>query len=70
MAERETVPGLKLRPCPFCGGEAKASRDWLSLSKPENMQCFTIRCTSCGVGFGWQSGNVARWNTRAETVEG
>lgn len=62
--EREHIVGLNLRPCPFCGGAAEASRDWLSLSKPENMACFTIKCTDCGVEFGWQAGNVERWNTR------
>lgn len=58
----------KLKPCPFCGGEA-VLKDW----KVAWENGATIKCMSCGKaisesverGNGWRDRTVAEWNTRA-----
>ena len=44
--------GIKLKPCPFCGGEGKvAYEDWV----------WCIRCENCFArSEGWSSGNASK----------
>lgn len=53
---------LKLRECPFCGGEAKVAKT--------ELEGFEIRCTKCPCDFGrfWfvtEVEAVEAWNRRA-----
>ena len=50
----------KLKPCPFCGGEAKI--------KENGAEYNYISCKRCknGTAYGYQDQVIARWNTRAE----
>lgn len=53
---------IKLKPCPFCGGEAELFRDY--------MGWYVIECTACGNGtlhFAKSDGAVNAWNRRADT---
>lgn len=59
----------KLKPCPFCGGEAHISKD---------DGYYTIRCSKCPADFGrywFPSGNrkkdemIKTWNRRTERTE-
>lgn len=36
---------IELKPCPFCGGEAKIDNYGT---------CISLLCDDCGVGFDWQ----------------
>lgn len=61
---------IELKPCPFCGGEAKMHklREFASL--------YTVNCTShwCYATYGGYEHVTAidaakKWNTRAETTD-
>lgn len=58
---------MKLKPCPFCGGEAK--RMTIGEDEPNNAGGDVIVCTRCQasshVEFGRKENLVSRWNTRA-----
>jgi Lar family restriction alleviation protein len=57
----------ELKPCPFCGGEAK--RITIGENEPSNAGgdiIFCTRCQACShVEFGRKENLVDRWNTRA-----
>jgi Lar family restriction alleviation protein len=57
----------KLRPCPFCGGEAR-------LMPTEKMGWVwnEIKCNKCGVSVGYvhESQLIRRWNRRAKPRRG
>lgn len=53
-----------LKPCPFCGGEAKRSIETF-----ERTILSWIYCTNCGAAGGYrptEAEAIAAWNTRAE----
>jgi Lar family restriction alleviation protein len=57
----------ELKPCPFCGGKAKAEKEFLGTWK--------IKCTkcSCDVGRYWfhtKAQAVIAWNTRTPEERG
>lgn len=54
----------ELKPCPFCGGEAKQSGE-----KFERTILSWVYCTSCGAAGGYRGTEaeaIDAWNTRAE----
>lgn len=59
----------KLKPCPFCGGEAvlhKAERESFLMGKTISLD--QISCASCGVNtsvFGNEEDAIKAWNRRA-----
>ena len=54
----------KLKPCPFCGGEAK-------LEASSAFPTYYVRCDCCGVSTlaNRQDQVVDEWNTRADDAE-
>lgn len=56
--------GIKLLPCPFCGGEAE-------LCVHEATGVSWIRCTECDASSGQTASNAAvmAWNTREERTQ-
>lgn len=55
----------ELKPCPFCGGEAKIH------SLTDIIGCYRVRCTKCPVEFGqyWfyrKADLIKAWNRRAD----
>ena len=63
----------ELKPCPFCGGEAKfvESRDSVIPGKLE-VVAWNVQCSKCGAStlpnnyYGDKKEAANRWNTRAE----
>jgi Lar family restriction alleviation protein len=59
----------ELKPCPFCGGEAK--RFTIGNDEPNNAGGDCIGCGQCGasshVEFGRKENLVSCWNTRPES---
>ena len=63
----------KLKPCPFCGGEAKIvhrkKKDvfdigcYVSLMCPANI-CIDPKCTECGDGYSYKEEAIHLWNRR------
>ena len=53
----------ELKPCPFCGGEAKV--EWLCNAEPY-FSTFQTVCTDCGIYIevGSEEEAIKRWNTR------
>lgn len=64
------MPSPKLKPCPFCGGEAELlPMDFAGPNPP-----FRIACTKCDyktvwMRADWKSSAVAAWNLRASDVK-
>jgi len=60
-----SLEGVKLKPCPFCGGEAEI----LNLDDGENAGGSCISCTRClassNVEFGRKENFVSNWNRRS-----
>lgn len=50
----------ELKPCPFCGGEAKATE--------YAKQDYTIECKKCGAEIGWRpkASAIRCWNRRVK----
>lgn len=62
----ENAASAELKPCPFCGGKAKYTKDHT------NEKCDTVWCTKCDChlsdfNLDHQGGCVTAWNTRADT---
>lgn len=52
----------KLKPCPFCGGEAKFFED-------KYYQIYSVTCTECDAGtnaYGIEQDAIDAWNRRIE----
>lgn len=50
----------KLKPCPFCGGEAKLFED-------KDYQIYSVTCTECDAGtnaYGIEQDAIEAWNGR------
>lgn len=57
------MSGLKLKPCPFCGGKAEAVVD------DETETLLIIQCTECKAqtaGHDFLSSAIYAWNRRAD----
>lgn len=55
---------LKLKPCPFCGGEA-----FVHMLGNEIAKGYYIACDECGaktIVFGYEAEAIEEWNRRAE----
>ena len=60
----------ELKPCPFCGGEARVNERYRSGTA--NRKMYWISCSACGIsqqhdntsGYRYQSKAIDRWNTR------
>lgn len=60
----------KLKPCPFCGGEARVNERYRGGTA--NRKMYWISCSACGIsqqhdntsGYRYQSKAIDRWNTR------
>ena len=59
----------ELKPCPFCGGDAKR----IDIDDGENAGGSCICCTRCmassNVEFGYKEHFIPNWNTRADLVQ-
>lgn len=61
---------MKLKPCPFCGGEAQVNERYRGGTA--NRKMYWISCSACGVsqqhdntsGYRYQSKAIDRWNRR------
>ena len=63
------MPEIKLKPCPFCGGEAEMF-SWQAHINDEYH--LNLVCTTCGAGFQDVSSKedaLKAWNRRADTNE-
>lgn len=52
----------KLKPCPFCGGEAKFFED-------KDYQIYSVTCTECDAGtnaYGIEQDAIDAWNSRVQ----
>lgn len=56
----------ELLPCPFCGGEARLSKDAFGNTILEWVYCMSCGA-QCGNGY-TEAEAIAAWNTRAERV--
>ena len=56
MAEK--VDGIKLKPCPFCGGEAKTEEF------VKNFGPTLIECSNCGAIVTFDKDEINKWNRR------
>ena len=60
----------ELKPCPFCGGEARVNERYRGGTA--NRKMYWISCSACGIsqqhdntsGYRYQSKAIDRWNTR------
>ena len=53
---------IDLKPCPFCGGEAKFFED-------KDYQIYSVTCTECDAGtnaYGIEQDAIIAWNSRVE----
>lgn len=61
---------IKLKPCPFCGGEAVIQ----SVIKNDNLQHFYVSCSKCEIGMPMRRASLSRarvagiWNTRYDEL--
>ena len=61
---------MKIKPCPFCGGEAQVNERYRSGTA--NRKMYWISCSACGIsqqhdntsGYRYQSKAIDRWNRR------
>jgi len=63
----------ELKPCPFCGGEAKTTKYKESFLLPEKIDCYMTMCRNCGCGTSFESIEskaFAAWNRRAGKQNG
>lgn len=61
----------RLKPCPFCGGEAKVKRDMLNVNF-FSVICLNMKCGAHVFFYGAESSrsaNERRWNQRTERSE-
>ena len=62
---------IKLKPCPFCGGEAALQTAQFGAEKESR---YRIKCTKCPVEIGWDyysiEGCTVIWNRRAKNGSG
>ena len=55
-----TMPDLKLRECPFCGGKAELFHSY------DGYHCVQCTCCACGtIHMRTESGAARMWNRRA-----
>lgn len=67
---------IKLKPCPFCGGDPVRVKKRISGATPnqeEDGYAHYVRCTSCAASGGWSKargggGAVKWWNTRVDAM--
>ena len=61
---------MKLKPCPFCGGEAQVNERYRSGTP--NRKMYWVSCKACGIsqqntnvsGYRYQNKAIDRWNRR------
>jgi Lar family restriction alleviation protein len=61
----------KLKPCPFCGGEATARRYKDVEFLVHNADCFMVLCGGCGCGTSYEPTEEAAadtWNRRTPDI--
>lgn len=60
---------VELKPCPFCGGEARMYYDWSSATGDWfSIDCNNDECLMVNQGTGWRDSKekaISAWNTRA-----
>ena len=67
---------VELKPCPFCGSEAKLRKyNGHSIILKRNVDCYIVMCTGkecmCGTSFAQtESGAIQVWNTRVSDEAG
>ena len=61
MAEK--VDGIKLKPCPFCGGEAKNE------GFVKNFGPTLIECSNCGAIVTFDKDEINKWNRRNTLIK-
>lgn len=63
---------IKLKPCPFCGGEAHKRIAFPVDSDGMEMNMYIVECENCDIGFSrlWDEEEVIEaWNTRKPMEE-
>ena len=56
---------VKLKPCPFCGGEA-------SINRPSGRMLFCVVCDDCDANSGYyftEEDAALAWNDRADLID-
>ncbi|MCR4819356.1 MAG: Lar family restriction alleviation protein [Fretibacterium sp.] len=58
----------KLKPCPFCGGEAAVVEIEPRLYRPVMNKPFCVLCTSCDLYFGYDYDYGGEFDTKEEAA--
>lgn len=66
---------MKLKPCPFCGGEAQINERYRSGTP--NRKMYWVSCKACGIsqqhdntsGYRYRSKAIEKWNRRKPMEE-
>jgi Lar family restriction alleviation protein len=62
---------IKLKPCPFCGGEARIEK-FTSKTNGFNDTTWSVNCMECDIGTIFDSDKkdmILKWNTRKEVKD-
>lgn len=59
----------KLKPCPFCGGEAEIVNYEPRLHRPSRNHPYSVYCPGCDLLFGWDEDYGGEFDTKKEATE-
>lgn len=59
----------KLKPCPFCGGEAYIAEYEPRLLRPVRNHPYSVWCNECELAFGWDCDYGGIFDTKEEAVK-
>ena len=59
----------KLKPCPFCGGEAHIAEYEPRLYHPVMNHPYSVWCSECELAFGWDSDYGGCFDTKDEAAK-
>lgn len=58
----------KLKPCPFCGGEATIAQFEPRLHRPISNHPYAVYCPNCDLLFGWDTDYGGEFDTVEEAI--